>query len=60
MLVRRCELRDEPEALSSAVAWPPAQDDGVSSLDTVAWLLHKDGVTLDTAAWPCTRMTFKI
>ena len=21
-------------------------------LDTVAWLLHKDGVTLDIAAWP--------
>ena len=21
-------------------------------LDTVAWPLHKDGVTLDTAAWP--------
>ena len=21
-------------------------------LDTVAWPLHKDGVTLDTVAWP--------
>ena len=34
------------------VAWPLRKDDGVSSLDTVAWLLHKVGVTLDIAAWP--------
>ena len=25
---------------------------GLLLLDIVAWLLHKDGVTLDIAAWP--------
>ena len=34
------------------VAWPLRKDDGVSSLDAVAWLLQKDGVILDIAAWP--------
>ena len=38
MLVRRCELRDEPDALFSAGHCRMA--------------LRKDGVTLDIAAWP--------
>ena len=53
MLVRRYELRDEPDALSSAgLAWPCARMTEFLLLDTVARLLHKDGVTLDIAAWP--------
>ena len=33
------------------VAWPCARMTEFL-LDTVAWSLHKDGVTLDIAAWP--------
>ena len=47
MLVRRYELRDEPDALS--FRWtlshgPCARMTEFLLLDTVAWSLHKDGV----------------
>ena len=61
MLVRRCELRDEPDALSSAGQLshgPCARMTEFLLLDTAAWPLHKDDmydlrwvVFFDTEVW---------